>query len=77
MDSILTSIKKLLGIAEEYEHFDPDIVMYINSAFSVLTQLGVGPEEGFRIEDASKTWSESSTLYVHFFLSFENHKNGS
>lgn len=58
MDSILTSIKKLLGIAEEYEHFDPDIVMYINSAFSVLTQLGVGPEEGFRIEDASKTWSE-------------------
>ena len=35
MDSILTSIKKLLGIAEEYEHFDPDIVMYINSAFSV------------------------------------------
>ena len=34
MDSILTSIKKLLGIAEEYEHFDPDIVMYINSAFS-------------------------------------------
>ena len=58
MDSILTSIKKLRGIAEEYEHFDPDIVMYINSAFSVLTQLGVGPEEGFRIEDASKTWSE-------------------
>ena len=58
MDSILTSIKKLLGIAEEYEHFDPDIVMYINSAFSVLTQLGVGPEEEACIEDASKTWSE-------------------
>ena len=64
MDSILTSIKKLLGIAEEYEHFDPDIVMYINSAFSVLTQLGVGPEEGFRIEDASKTWSESCTMIL-------------
>lgn len=58
MDSILTSIKKLLGIAEEYEHFDPDIVMHINSAFSVLTQLGVGPEEGFHIEDASTVWSE-------------------
>lgn len=58
MDSILTSIKKLLGIAEEYEHFDSDIIVFINSAFSVLTQLGVGPEEGFRIEDASKTWSE-------------------
>lgn len=58
MESILTSIKKLLGIAEEYEHFDTDIIMHINSAFSVLTQLGVGPEEGFRIEDASTEWSE-------------------
>ncbi len=58
MESILTSIKKLLGIAEEYEHFDVDIIMHINSAFSVLTQLGVGPEEGFRIEDASTEWSD-------------------
>lgn len=58
MDSILTSIKKLLGIAEEYEHFDQDLVMHINSAFSVLTQLGVGSKEGFRIEDASAKWSE-------------------
>ena len=58
MESILTSIKKLLGIAEEYEHFDTDIIMHINSAFSVLTQLGVGPEEGFRIEDAGTEWSE-------------------
>ena len=64
MDSILTSIKKLLGIAEEYEHFDPDIVMYINSAFSVLTQLGVGPEEGFRIEDAS-------IIYLKVRLAFD------
>ena len=58
MDSILTSIKKLLGITEEYDHFDKDIVMHINSAFSVLTQLGVGPKEGFSIKDASTTWSE-------------------
>ena len=58
MDSILTSIKKLLGITEEYEHFDPDIVMHINSVFSVLTQLGVGPAEGFRIEDDGAEWSE-------------------
>lgn len=58
MESILTSIKKLLGIVEEYEHFDADIIMHINSAFSVLTQLGVGPEEGFRIEDASTVWSD-------------------
>lgn len=58
MESILTSIKKLLGITEEYEHFDIDIIMHINSAFSVLTQLGVGPKEGFHIEDDSTEWSE-------------------
>lgn len=61
MDSILTSIKKLLGIAEEYEHFDPDIIMHINSVFMVLNQLGVGPSEGFRIEDKSATWDEYIT----------------
>ena len=58
MESILTSIKKLLGIEEEYKHFDPDIVMQINSAFGVLTQLGVGPEEGFFIEDEGAVWSD-------------------
>lgn len=58
MESILNSIKKLLGISEEYEHFDSDITMHINSVFMVLTQLGVGPEEGFRIEDGSSTWDE-------------------
>ncbi len=58
MDSILTSIKKMLGIEEEYEHFDPDILMHINSAFSILTQLGVGPDNGFMIVDKNTTWSE-------------------
>ncbi len=58
MDSILTSIKKLLGIAEEYTHFDADLVMDINSAFFVLTQLGVGPSEGFGISDKSAVWSD-------------------
>ena len=43
MDSILTSIKKLLGIAEDYEHFDQDLIIHMNSVLSVLTQLGVGP----------------------------------
>lgn len=58
MDSILTSIKKLLGIEEEYEHFDPDIIMHINSVFMVLTQIGVGPPEGFSIEDELSVWSD-------------------
>lgn len=58
MDSILTSIKKLLGISSDYTHFDEDIILQINSAFSTLTQLGVGPEEGFAIHDATSTWDE-------------------
>lgn len=58
MESILTSVKKMLGIEEEYEHFDPDIIMHINSVFMDLNQLGVGPEEGFAIEDDTSTWTE-------------------
>lgn len=58
MESILTSIKKLLGITEEYEHFDSDLIMHINSVFSILTQLGVGPIEGFSINDDTSVWSE-------------------
>lgn len=58
MESILTSIKKMLGITEEYTHFDPDIIMHINSVFMTLNQLGVGPEKGFYIEDETTTWFE-------------------
>lgn len=58
MESILTSIKKLLGIPEEYEQFDADIIMYINSVFSILTQLGVGPSAGYQITDKYSTWEE-------------------
>lgn len=58
MESILTSTKKLLGITEEYEHFDADIIMHINSVFLNLTQIGVGPSEGFFIEDKTTTWTD-------------------
>lgn len=58
MESILTSIKKLLGISEEYAMFDSDLIMHINSVFMILTQLGIGPSEGFNIEDDSATWDE-------------------
>lgn len=58
MDSILTSIKKLLGITEECTDFDSDIIMHINSVFMILNQLGIGPSEGFRIEDKSSDWDE-------------------
>lgn len=55
-ESILTSIKKLLGIDEDYTHFDADLIMHINSVFSILTQLGVGPPEGFFITGKSEKW---------------------
>lgn len=58
MDSILTSVKKMLGIVEEYEHFDADLIMHINSVLSILTQLGVGPVEGFSIKDKTAIWSD-------------------
>ncbi|MCC8085630.1 MAG: hypothetical protein LIP15_15565 [Clostridium sp.] len=57
-DSILTSMKKLLGITKEYTHFDADIIMHINSVFSILTQLGVGPSDGFSIEDDTTMWTD-------------------
>lgn len=58
MESILTSIKKLLGISEEDTNFDTDIIIHINSVLMILNQLGVGPPEGFSIEDASADWSD-------------------
>lgn len=58
MDSILTSIKKLLGIDEYCDHFDTEIIIHINSALMVLNQLGVGPPEGFMITDSNQTWSD-------------------
>ena len=57
-DSILTTIKKMLGISEEYEHFDIDIITHINSTFSILAQLGVGPDKGFSVHDKTEKWSD-------------------
>ena len=58
MESILTSIKKLLGITEECTDFDADIIMHINSVFMILNQLGVGPAESFYIEDDIPMWND-------------------
>lgn len=57
-DSILTSVKKILGIGPDDESFDLDVLTHINSVFSTLNQLGVGPAAGFMIEDAVPTWSD-------------------
>jgi hypothetical protein len=56
--SVLTSTKKVLGLAEDYTAFDEDVIMHINSAFFSLHQLGVGQENGFAIEDDVAEWTD-------------------
>lgn len=56
-NSILTSTKKILGIAEDYTAFDLDIITHINSTLSTLNQMGIGVE-GFYIDDASYDWED-------------------
>jgi len=58
MNSILITIKELLGSMAEYEAFDHELIAYINSVFLVLKQLGVGPSEGFAITGDAETWTE-------------------
>ena len=65
MESILTSVKKMIGIAEEYEHFDNDIIININAVFADLAQMGVGPANGFAIFD-----DETTRLICIYELSF-------
>lgn len=72
MDSILTSVKKMLGIDESYEQFDPDIIMHINSVFMILHQLGVGPEDGFAIADKYALWDDytSDDVFINSVKSY-------
>jgi hypothetical protein len=60
-NSILASIKKMLGLEDDYTPFDMDVITHINSALMVLGQLGIGPKEGFLVEDYSQTWDEFVT----------------
>lgn len=57
-ESILTSTKKVLGITEECTSFDTDLILHINSVLGILTQMGVGPEDGFSIQSKDETWSD-------------------
>ena len=56
--SILKSTKKILSIGDDDPSFDLDIITHINSAFSHLQQLGIGPAAGFQIEDENATWED-------------------
>ena len=57
-DSILQSIKQLLGVNPEYGYFDNELIGHINSVFMILQQLGVGPEQGFQITGVTETWDD-------------------
>lgn len=56
MDSILDTIKKMLGVETDSDAFDTDIIVHINGALMTLNQLGVGPEDSFSISDSTETW---------------------
>ena len=64
--SILDSIKKVLGIDASYDVFDPDIIMHTNTIFANLNQLGIGPEAGFQIEDDQSTWRDFLADDINF-----------
>ena len=57
-DSILISTKKILDVSDTYTAFDLDILTHINASFSILSQLGLGPADGFMIEDDVATWQD-------------------
>lgn len=73
-ESILTTTKKLLGITEEYEHFDPDIMVAINTALMTLTQIGVGINGGFIVKDRFARWNdfvpEDQSMNLGFIQSY-------
>ena len=86
-DSILNSIKKLLGIASDYDAFDADVVLLINSALMALSQIGVG-QIGFTISGTDETWSDflssrddfeaaKNYVYLSTRLVFDPPSNGS
>ena len=57
-DSILKTTKKTLGLSADYTDFDIDVILAINTALSDLNQIGIGPDEGFAIEDDTATWAD-------------------
>lgn len=56
-ESILDSVKKLIGLDQAYDAFNTDIIIHINSVLMLLNQLGVGAK-GFSITGSTETWSD-------------------
>lgn len=56
VNSILHDTKSALGLAFDYDPFDVELIMHINSVLSDLNQLGIGPEDGFQLDGDTQTW---------------------
>ena len=87
MDSILIAIKKSMGIEQEYTHFDPDLILHINTVLFTLNQIGIGPTTGFVITGEQETWSDligarldleaiKTYVYLKVRLIFDPPQNG-
>lgn len=57
-ESILITIKKMIGFDKDYDYFDQDLIVQINSCFAILSDLDLGPEDGFHITGKDEKWSE-------------------
>lgn len=64
MDAIIPALKEVLTGRHDDESFDTDFLIYVNSVFAILTQNGIGPENGFMVEDETTAWSEFTTDIV-------------
>lgn len=61
-NSILDEVKKIVGLASDYTAFDQDIILHINTVFSILNGLGIGPTAGFSIGDNTVTWDDFGAI---------------
>ena len=72
-DSILLSVKKVLGVDADCSDFDTDILIHLNSVLAVVQQLGVGPEDGYFVDGVSQTWDDylgGSSVHVNMVKSY-------
>lgn len=57
-DSILDSVKKMLGVDLVDDSFDMELIIFINDVFSKLNQLAVGPTTTYVIDDRLDKWTD-------------------
>ena len=58
MESILDTIKQLLGIPADDDSFDTDVKVNINAAIFTLSQIGIGPSNGYIVTSNTQMWND-------------------